>query len=77
MRNNGKQLVDSQPININVYDPLGTKIIENDVIDNGKNGFYTYTFKTDISSRTGIWKIEAIIGSQKFNKDISIETVVD
>ncbi len=72
----GKPLEKNQPITLTVYDPTGVKMIENDVIKNGKDGFYTYTFKTDLSARTGIWKLEAKIGDEVFNKDISIETVV-
>ena len=75
-RNNEDPLEDKQPVKITVYDPTGVKMIENDVINSGKNGFYTYTFKTETSSRTGIWKLEAVIGDQTFKKDISVETVV-
>ena len=75
-RNNKEALLDNQPVKINVYDPTGTKMIENKVITDGKNGFYTYNFKTDVTSRTGIWKLEATIGSEVFKKDISVETVV-
>lgn len=75
-RNNNEALLDSQPVKITIYDPTGSKMVENDVIKNGKNGFYTYTFKTDVSSKTGIWKLEATIGDKTFSKDISIETVV-
>ncbi|MCQ2609485.1 MAG: MG2 domain-containing protein, partial [Lachnospiraceae bacterium] len=74
-RNNGEPLEAKQPVKITVYDPTGVKMIENDVINNGKNGFYTYTFKTDISSRTGIWRLEATIGDEVIEKDISVETV--
>ena len=75
-RNNDEPLKPRQPVKITVYDPTGVKMIENDVIKNGKNGFYTYTFKTDTSARTGIWKLEATIGDVTINKDISVETVV-
>ena len=75
-RNNNEPLKPRQPVKITVYDPTGVKMIENDVIKNGKNGFYTYTFKTDTSARTGIWKLEATIGDVTINKDISVETVV-
>ncbi|MBQ2204749.1 MAG: alpha-2-macroglobulin family protein [Lachnospiraceae bacterium] len=75
-RNNDKELDDKQPVKITVYDPTGAKMIENDVIKGGKNGFYTYNFKTETSSRTGIWKLEATIGDEVFKKDISVEAVV-
>lgn len=75
-RNNDEPLEDNQPVKITVFDPTGAKMIENDVIKNGKKGFYTYSFKTETSSRTGIWKIEATIGNEVFKKDISVETVV-
>ena len=75
-RNNNEELENNQPINITVFDPTGAKMIENDVIKDGKNGFYTYTFKTDVSSRTGLWKLEATIGDKVFSKEISVEAVV-
>lgn len=75
-RNNDDVLDDNQPVKITVYDPTGVKMIENDVIKEGKDGFYTYNFKTETSSRTGIWKLEATIGDQVFKKDISVEAVV-
>lgn len=76
VRNNNEQLYDNQPVKITVYDPTGVKIIEDDVVKDGKNGFYTYTFNTETSSRTGIWKLEAKIGDAVVKKDISVEAVV-
>lgn len=75
-RNNDKPLDDNQPVNITVYDPTGAKIIENDVIKGGKQGFYTYSFKTDVAAKTGIWKMEVTIGDKVLNKDISVEAVL-
>ena len=75
-RNNDEPLVTNQPIVITVYDPTGVKMIDKDVVKDGKDGFYTYSFKTDLSSRTGIWKLEAKIGDVVLKKDISVETVV-
>ena len=75
-RNNNMPLENNQPIKITIYDPTGSKMIDNDIIKEGKNGFYTYSFKTETSARTGIWKLEATIGNQVFTKDISIEAVV-
>ncbi len=76
VRNNNEQLYDNQPVKITVYDPTGIKMIDDDVIKDGKNGFYTYTFNTNTSSRTGIWKLEAKIGDAVIKKDISVEAVV-
>ena len=75
-RNNNEPLMDNQPIEVTVYDPTGVKMIDKDIVKDGKNGFYTYTFKTETSSRTGIWKLEAKIGEVVLKKDISVETVV-
>ena len=75
-RNNNMPLPDDHPVSINIYTPRGSKYVENDLIQEGKDGFYTYTFNTDTADETGIWTLEAIIGSRKINKAISIETVV-
>ena len=76
VRNKGEILPKNHPAVINVYSPTGKKFIEKAVINESKNGFYTYSFKTNTDSETGIWRAEAEIGSEKFVKDISVETVV-
>lgn len=76
VRNEDGSFPENHPININVYSPTGKKFIDNEMIKNGKDGFYTYNFKTNLDSETGIWRIEAEIGGGKFIKDISVETVV-
>lgn len=75
-RNNEISLPENHPVTINIYSPTGKKFIENAVITESKNGFYTYSFKTNLDSETGIWRAEAQMGSNKFIKDISVETVV-
>lgn len=75
-RSNNEPLPNDHPIKINIYTPRGAKYIENDIIKEGKEGFYTYTFETNTSDETGIWTLEATIGSQKITKGISIETVM-
>ena len=76
IRNDSKNFPDDHPIKINVYSPRGKKVVEDEIIKNGKNGFYTWKFKTNLDSETGIWKIEVQVGDSKFIKDISIETIV-
>lgn len=76
VRNSKEKFPDNHPIKINVYNPLGKKIIENQIIKDGKDGFYKYSFDTNLESETGIWKIEVEVGSEKFIKDISVETIV-
>ena len=76
VRNGKEKLPDNHPIIINVYSPTGKKFIEKQVIKDGKDGFYTYSFKTNLDSETGIWRVETQIGSEKFVKDISVETIV-
>lgn len=76
VRNIKEKFLDNHPIKINVYNPVGKRVIENQIIKDGKDGFYKYSFNTDLESETGIWKIELEVGSEKFIKDISIETIV-
>ena len=75
-RNNNMPLPNEHPIKINIYTPRGSKYVENDLIKVGKDGFYTYTFKTDTTDETGIWTLEAIVGSKKITKAISVETIM-
>ncbi len=76
VRNDKEKLPENHPIKINVYSPTGKKFIENHVINESRDGFYTYSFKTNLDSETGIWRVETEMGSEKFVKDISVETVV-
>ncbi|WP_300329451.1 MG2 domain-containing protein, partial [Fusobacterium sp.] len=76
VRNIKEKFPDNHPVKINVYNPVGKRVIENQIIKDGKDGFYKYSFNTDLESETGIWKIELEVGSEKFIKDISIETIV-
>ncbi|WP_027129444.1 alpha-2-macroglobulin family protein [Fusobacterium perfoetens] len=74
-RNNHKTFPENHPVIINVYSPRGKKIVENYTISDGKNGFYTYNFKTNLDGETGIYRIEALIGSESFVREIPIETI--
>ena len=76
IRNDKGDFPDNHPLKINVYSPRGKKIVDDEVIKDGKGGFYTWKFKTDLDSETGIWKIEVQVGDRKFVKDISVETIV-
>lgn len=75
-RNSDGEFPEGHPIKIDVYTPTGKKYIENKILTDGKNGFYTYNFKTENSSETGLWRVEAEIGGTPFRKDIPIETIV-
>lgn len=75
-RSDKKTFPEGQPIKINVYTPRGEKFIENRVIKEGKNGFYTFEIETNQDSETGLWKVEVELGGDKFQKDIPIETIV-
>ena len=75
-RNGDNSFPENHPVKLNIYTPTGKKFVENYVLNNGKNGFYTYSFKTNLDSETGIWRVEAQIGSTTFRKDIPVETIV-
>ncbi|MDR3259981.1 MAG: alpha-2-macroglobulin family protein [Fusobacteriaceae bacterium] len=76
IRNNNEPLPNDHPVKINIFTPTGIKYIENDVITSGKNGFYTYTFKTKSSDNTGLWRLEATVGNKTISKNIMVETVI-
>lgn len=78
-RNSDSSFPENQPIKIDVFTPRGDKYIENKVIKEGKDGFFTFEFKTDQTSETGIWTVVAYTGgdqNKKFTLKIPIETVV-
>ena len=69
-RSNKSIFPEGQPIKVNVYTPRGEKFIENRVIKDSKNGFYTFEIETNQDSETGLWKVEVELGGDKFQKDI-------
>ena len=75
-RSNKSIFPEGQPIKVNVYTPRGEKFIENRVIKDSKNGFYTFEIETNQDSETGLWKVEVELGGDKFQKDIPVETIV-
>lgn len=75
-RNADNNFPENHPVKLNIYTPTGKKFVENHVLNDGKNGFYTYSFKTNLDSETGIWRVDAQVGSTTFRKDIPVETIV-
>lgn len=70
---------DGQPITIDVFSPRGDKYIDGEIVKNGIDGFFTYSFETSKEAQTGIWEVNVYVGGEKknkFNLKLPIETVV-
>lgn len=70
---------EGQPIKVDVFTPRGDKYIDGKVIEEGKNGFFTYSFDTKKESETGIWEVTVYVGGEKerrFSLKVPVESIV-
>ena len=65
---------ENHPVKLNFTDPSG-RLIQEEVKNQGKNGFYTFVLKTDADDPTGNWTANVNIGDVSFQKTIKIASV--
>ena len=78
-RNDEGSFPEGHPIKIDVFTPRGDKYIDGQILKDGKNGFFTYSFETSKESDTGVWEINVYIGGEKekrFSLKLPIEAIV-
>lgn len=78
-RNGDKIFPEGQPIKIDVFTARGDKYIDGEIVKNGKNGFFTYSFDTKKESETGVWEVTVYVGGEKdkkFSLKIPVESIV-
>jgi uncharacterized protein YfaS (alpha-2-macroglobulin family) len=69
-----KSIPPSHPVTMDIYNPQGQffrKLIQTQPVGN----FYTFFFKTDEQSPTGLWRAVVSVGSVKFEKYFIVETI--
>ena len=74
-RNQENTFPENHPITLTVFNPKKRKVIEK-TVKKGRDGFYSFSFKTKENDPTGQWKTEVKIGSNSFYHPIRVETVV-
>lgn len=75
VRNEYNTFPDNHPVTLKVFNPQDNMTID---ITNkeAKDGFYSFSFKTNESDPTGNWKVKMTAGSAKYTGDLRIEEIV-
>ncbi len=75
LRNQEGSFPKDHPVKIQVFNPKN-QMVEENVLKKSEDGFYNYSFKTNLNDYTGTYNFKLIAGSQVFNKNVKIETIV-
>ncbi|MBN1117059.1 MAG: hypothetical protein JXA77_07640 [Bacteroidales bacterium] len=75
IRNQSYTFPAGHPVSITVFNPDGQNVYE-ESNSSGKDGFYSFNFKTNDSDPTGNWEVRLNAGSKYFYHTLKIETVV-
>lgn len=67
--------IQNAPIKLSIYNPRGSKILKDHIIQPLGYGLYSYTLPTDSSFITGGYRAEFGIGSEKFYKNFQVEYI--
>lgn len=67
--------IQNAPIKLSIFNPRGSKIISEQIIQPIGYGLYSYTFATDTSFITGGYRAAFSIGSEKFYKNFQVEYI--
>ena len=74
-RNGKNSLPDNHPISVKIKTPQGPTFNDLKVTD-GKDGFYSFKFHTNLNSPTGSWRLILDVGSKKIYHNVSVETIL-
>jgi len=69
-----KTIPAKHPVTMDIFNPKGQffrKLVQNNPVGN----FYTFQFKTEEQSPTGVWRAVVNVGGTKFEKHFRIETI--
>jgi uncharacterized protein YfaS (alpha-2-macroglobulin family) len=69
-----KTIPAKHPVTMDIFNPQGQfyrKLVQNNPVGN----FYTFQFKTEEQSPTGVWRAVVSVGGAKFEKYFRIETI--
>lgn len=67
--------IQNAPIKLSIFNPRGSKVISEQIIQPIGYGLYSYTFATDTSFITGGYRAAFSIGSEKFYKNFQVEYI--
>jgi len=69
------KIPDQHPVTMELYNAKG-QLVESKTNNKPVGDFYKFKFTTAEAAETGTWKVKAILGGNKFVKNIKVETVV-
>ncbi len=75
LRNSSNSFPNNHPIEVKISNPKRQVVFEK-VLANGKDGFYSFPFKTDEKDLTGNWQLSVKAGDKYFYHILKVETVV-
>jgi uncharacterized protein YfaS (alpha-2-macroglobulin family) len=74
-RNEDNTFPDDHPVTIKILDPR-KKLVMEETRKTGRDGFYSFSFRSEPEAPTGNWTAVIHAGSREFTKRLKIETVV-
>ena len=71
-----EKMNDEHPFEYSFTAPDGSNKINNEVVKESKNGFYTFKIKTDVNDLNGAWTLTIKFGGKEVTQKVSIESKV-
>ena len=71
-----EKMNDNQPFEYSFTGPDGSTKINNEVVKESKNGFYTFKIKTDMNDLTGAWTLSIKFGGKEITQKVFIESKI-
>lgn len=74
LQNNLKKIPSNYPLRLSFFSP-DNQLYDQQVNNNGKNGFYSFKLKTPDDAKTGRWQVKATAGNFEFYENIKVEAI--
>ncbi|MCY7008752.1 alpha-2-macroglobulin family protein [Fusobacterium simiae] len=71
-----EKMNDNQPFEYSFTAPDGSAKINNEIVKDSKNGFYTFKIKTDMNDLTGAWTLSIKFGGKEITQKVFIESKI-
>ena len=71
-----EKMNDNQPFEYSFMGPDGSMKINNDIVKESKNGFYTFKIQTDANDLTGAWTLFIRFGGKEITQKVFIESKI-
>lgn len=71
-----EKMNDNQPFEYSFIAPDGSTKINNEIVKESKNGFYTFKIKTNMNDLTGAWTLSIKFGGKEVTQKVFIESKI-